>query len=57
MTQLLKLLKAHKGKTTSATLALAAVLWLLARGCDIQIHIDPASARTNDPPAGLTNAP
>jgi hypothetical protein len=56
MNSVLQLLKAHKGKLSTGTVALVVGAWLLSRGCDIEIHVDPASARTNDAPA-QTNEP
>ncbi len=61
MNPLLQILKDHKGKLSTATLALLIGAWLLysGRGCDLDLHVRPASARTNTAPATLTetNAP
>lgn len=52
MIQILNLILRHKGKTATGTLAL--VVYLLSRGCDVRVHVDPVHARTNDQPAEIT---
>ena len=52
MTEILKLLGRHKGKTGTGVFAL--VIYVLCRGCDISVHVDPVHARTNDQPAAIS---
>jgi hypothetical protein len=50
MTALLQLLARHKGKASVGGV-LAVVAFLLSRGCDVTVHVDPVKAREE------TNAP
>jgi len=54
MNALLQLLKGHKGKLSTGTIALVVGAWLLSRGCDLTLHVDPANARTNETPEAVT---
>jgi hypothetical protein len=56
MNPIIELLKDHYGKISSATLAVLLGAWLLysGRGCDLDLHVRPAAARTNTAPADVT---